>query len=203
MKKRIVWLLCVALVLCLSLPSWADESVVRFAGEAEKFVYLPEDGDLFTDFKGVMPGDVRTQTVVVTNAYAEKVDIYLQAEGASEADKAFLSALKLAVVQGERVLFDGTADESDGLSARTLLGSFEKGQSATLLVTLTVPATLDNAFMDASGDVIWTFFAEQQAVRTGDDSRLLPYAIIGGVLLSVMVGTIELQVVRRKRNRTP
>lgn len=66
MKKRIVWLLCVALVLCLSLPSWADESVVRFAGEAEKFVYLPEDGDLFTDFKGVMPGDVRTQTVVVT-----------------------------------------------------------------------------------------------------------------------------------------
>lgn len=101
------------------------------------------------------------------------------------------------------MLFDGTADESDGLSARTLLGSFEKGQSATLLVTLTVPATLDNAFMDASGDVIWTFFAEQQAVRTGDDSRLLPYAIIGGVLLSVMVGTIVLQVVRRKRNRTP
>ncbi len=201
MKKRIALLLVFLLALCLSLSVLADGSSVRFENEAEKFVFVPADTDLFTNFKGLMPGDVVTQQIVVSNNYVEKVDIYLKAEGASEKDQALLSQLGLKVMQGTTVLFDSTADKTDGLTAYKLLGSFQKGASTTLDVTLTVPHTLDNSYMDGTGDVIWTFKAEIQDVKTGDNSVLLTYGLIGGALLIVLMVSTTLLVKRRREDR--
>ena len=77
MKKISIFLaLLMAVLLCGS----ALAASVSYEGGAEKFVFVPENSDLFENFKGVMPGDVLEQKITVKNNTDKAVRIYLRAE---------------------------------------------------------------------------------------------------------------------------
>ena len=165
-------LLVMAALMCES----ALAASVRFEGGAEKFVFLPgssySDADLFENFKGVLPGDVLSQTIRVQNDSGAPVRIYLRAEPVSEEDADFLNQLHMSVSSGSKEIFDAPAGAQDGLAKNVLLGSFRQGGGTTLTVTLEVPAELGNGYMGRIGAVPWVFLAEEVSTEeipeTGD-----------------------------------
>ena len=152
--KICLGLLLMAALLCGSALAAAS---VTYEGGAEKFVFLPgssySDTDLFENFKGVLPGDVLTQTITVQNDTDAQVRIYMRAEPVKQEDVDFLNQMHMTVTSGSKEIFDAQADEQDGLAKNTLLGTFKKSGSTTLTVTLEVPIEMGNEFMGRIGTV--------------------------------------------------
>ena len=147
-----------------SATALAEASSVTYDGNAKEFVFVPQDADLFQDFKGVMPGDVLHQRIEVQNEASKNVavKIYLKAEPVSEQDRAFLQQLSMQVTfDGDAKLFDAPASEQAGLANWGCLGTFQTGAQGMLDVTLAVPLSLDSTYMDAKGTVPWTFMVEE------------------------------------------
>ena len=140
--------------------------------------------DLFGKFKGVMPGDTLKETITFKNETATSrsryVKLYIQALAHGEkkppvAETAetvatmteFLSRLSMKVWNGTELIYEASPDELDGLAEPKLLGTFRKGETATLTVELTVPLELDNDFANRLGEVDWKFAAEESASGGG------------------------------------
>lgn len=172
MKKILAGLL--TLLLCLLLCGHALASSVSFEGGAEEFVFLPgsshSDSDLFENFKGVLPGDVRTQRITVKNSTGKQVRIYMRAEPVSAADRDFLGQLKMKVESGNSAIFEAAASETAQLTGNTLLGTFKQNGSTGLTVTLTVPIEMGNEYMNRKGTVPWTFLVEEVEISTTADT---------------------------------
>lgn len=175
MKKIRRLALCALLVLgllCVGVPAAASN--VSYSGDAGQFIFAPGSDlsvtDLFTGFKGVMPGDTLTQTIAVRNNASDKVSvrIYLRALGAQEQSRDFLSRLSLSVTAGEKELFRAPAHEKAQLTDWVELGTFSGGGEVELDVNLHVPVTLDNGFMDAVGHLDWQFMVEEFPVDQPD-----------------------------------
>lgn len=207
------------LMLSLSVTAFAASPSVTYEGGAEKFVFLPgseyTDTDLFNDgFKGVMPGDTVTEQVVVQNVREGKytVRIYMKALAhdkeknipdddvlatetvASMQD--FLHQLSLTVKQGEKVLFDASPEQLDGLADWVLLGEFSKGGKTTLDVELNVPIDLGNEYANRIGEVDWVFKAEEIPVvnpKTGDDSNIALYIALCGLSAAALGAALVLK----------
>lgn len=71
MKKLHTSIMCLLFVLALTFTALAADSTVTYKGRDNGFEYGPGsvyvDTDLFDDFKDVMPGDVKAETVTITN----------------------------------------------------------------------------------------------------------------------------------------
>lgn len=128
--------------------------------------------DLFNNLKNLMPGDTRTETIVVKNTSTgyDYVKIYLRAEPASTTTTAtasgdvtmaeFLSRLTLSVYQDGQLISTAPAAEPGALSENLCLGTFYPNDTVTLALTATVPAGLGNKYAHASGDIVWIFTTE-------------------------------------------
>ena len=85
----------------MSIPSFAARGSNSICGvnytNASQFLFNPEGGDLFSNFKGVMPGDNLKQEIVIANQLAtKKVTLYLRAE-IDEQYKKFLDCIEIEV----------------------------------------------------------------------------------------------------------
>ena len=170
-NKRIIFTALLMGAIMWLLPFRAVAAgTVTYQGADKGFVFAPgsnqSPSDLFSNFKDVMPGDSLSDTVDIRNEGAGEVKIYLRALGATEESKGFLSQLNLQVEKtGGSALFDSLASEKGTLSDWVLLGTFKKGDTATLNLTLTVPLELDDAYQDAVGTIQWEFKAEEESER--------------------------------------
>ena len=183
--------------------------------------------DLFGKFKGVMPGDTLTETITFKNETATSrsryVKLYIQAlahggkKNPPVAETAetvatmteFLSRLSMKVWNGAELIYEASPDELDGLAEPKLLGTFRKGETATLTVELTVPLELDNDFANRLGEVDWKFTAEEYTsgggkptvtpgtlIQTGQlNWPIAVLAAAGGVLIAL--GWV---ILRKKRH---
>jgi len=184
--KRILNRISILLVVMMLATgaAFAAEASVTYEGGAENYVFLPgseyTETDLFDNFKGVMPGDTLEQEITVQNNNddCDRVNIYMRAvahdgEGnpisesvAKSEDLAsmndFLHQLSLTVVtEGGKTIFEGTAEELDGLAENVLIGTFEQGESTVLTAKLSVPIELGNKYANRVGEVDWVFVAEE------------------------------------------
>ena len=230
MKISFSLLTAVILVLSLGAAALAEGASVSYEGGAEQFVFLPgsdyTDTDLFDGFKGVMPGDTVTQKITVTNRLSgsDTVKLYLraQAHGAlagnplSESVAAqesvvsmtdFLSQLSMPVKQGDRVIYQASPDELDGLAQNVLLGSFASGESVELTVELKVPAELDNKYAERVGEVDWVFVAEQIPAATtakpdhpkpGETASLILWIVVAAVALMSLAAMLFVRMRQSK-----
>lgn len=155
--------LAVVLIAGAGADAMAATSQVTYEGNAQEFIFEPGSDysptDLFTDFKGVMPGDQLNQNINIKNNGAADVDveIFVKAEGAIE-DEEFLNQMNLTVTDKENSeLFNAPADKTAGLTDWVSLGTFEKGADTDLNVALDVPITMGNDFQDRIGMLNWTF----------------------------------------------
>lgn len=236
--KRLPTLLCaLALIFCLPFSVYAADSTVRFQ-DGELIAFGPgstyTDSDLFDGFKGVMPGDVRTEEITIQNsadAY-DSIKVYLRAvphdaennpiseevlaeirtdgrrdsassESAYMAD--FLSQLSMEVENGGAVIYAASPDQPDGLIENVYLGELRKGETVQLDVTLTVPLTLGNDYMDRIGEVDWVFAVEgcmdpANPPDTGDPANL--GLALSAVLLFTGGMTACLILYRRSRKKS-
>ena len=195
--------------------AFATDASITYEGGAEKYVFLPgseyTETDLFDNFKGVMPGDELEQKITVKNEQGDCdfVKIYMRAVphndeanplSASVAEtetvatmEDFLHQLALTVVKSDgTVIFEGTAEELDGLAENVLLGTFEKGDSTVLTAKLSVPIELGNEYANRVGEVDWVFVAEElnnPAPETGDTTNANPYV---GLLVAAGVAVVGL-----------
>lgn len=174
MKRFAACMLTVLALLSGSLPVAAVSSNVSYSGDAGQFIFSPGSDqsvtDLFTDFKDVMPGDTLTQTIAVRSNASDKVSvkIYLRALGAHEDSQDFLSQLSVSVAAGETELFNAPADEKAQLTDWVELGTFSGSGEVALDVTLHVPVSLDNRYMDQVGYLDWQFMVEEMEATKPD-----------------------------------
>lgn len=195
--------ICALLLTAGAAAALAGGSTVAYESSADKFVFLP-NSDLFQDFKGVMPGDTLTQPITVKNATSNgvKVRIYLRAEAVDQQYQAFLSQMKLKVVQdGSSVLFDAAADKQGGLASNVCLGTFYSGADVGIDVLLAVPVEMGNEFQDSAGKINWVFTAEELPIspddpKTGDAVNVWVY---GAVFAGSAAGLASLLLLRTAR----
>lgn len=204
MNKSISLLLVLLLVFSFAPAALAaDDTVteqnyptVNYTGKTENFVFTPgsdyTDTDLFgktevdgkilfDGFKGVMPGDVVNQKVIVKNTSGKTVKIYMRAITHDEQENPlsekvaaeetvttmqdFLSKLHMTVKHGEgetaTVLFNASPEKLDGLKENVLLGKLKSGLQTELNVELTVPMELGNEYANRIGEVDWVFTVEE------------------------------------------
>lgn len=201
--KLVALLVMTATVLCTAISAYAGGKV-SYVDEAEKFIFSPgselSPTDLFSDFKGVMPGDSITQQITVRNDASNevKVKIYMRSLGAHEDSVDFLSKLHLTVGKSGTntmaYMFDAAADQTDGLTDWVLLGTLYSGGEVNLDVTLTLPIELGNEYQDAVGYIDWEFKVEGFPVDpgdptpppTGDESSIYVYVMLACVCVVVL-----------------
>lgn len=210
MKRVFTLLAALSVVASMTVTAFAA-GTVTYDGNAKKFIFEPgseySPTDLFSDFKGVMPGDSITQKVYIKNDVSNnvKIRLYIRSLGAKEGSEDFLSKLNLRVSQnGDSNLFDAPADQSAQLTEWVYLGTFYSGAEIALNVTLDVPIELDNEFQEAAGYLDWQFKVEELPVEpddpkppyTGDTAQLTLY-----VTLAVICGAGLIYLVIFKRRR--
>ena len=166
--------------------AFAADSSIEYVNGAEKFVFVPSN-NLFDNFKGVMPGDTIEQKITVKNGSNKMVKIFLRAvANENTAMQGFLQQLSMTVKQGDKLLFDASPAELDGLAENVLLGQFAPNTGTDLEVTLKVPITLGNDYANLTGTVDWVFTVEEVIYSGGDDIVIpggdamdLPYTVEG------------------------
>ena len=174
MKRFFSLLMVVLLVVTLAAPI-AYAAQVHYMDGAEKFIFIPGTEeyptDLFSGFKGVMPGDTLTEQILIHNDVSNdvKIKVYLRSLGAQENTDAFLSQMNLTVQQQEEtILFDAPSNETAQLTDWVYLGTVYSGGKITLDVTLEVPITMGNEYQNAIGYVDWEFKIEELPVEPSD-----------------------------------
>ncbi len=211
MKKIIsmlISLLVVTAMTCsLSICAYAA-GTVTYSADSSKFIFEPGSShsptDLFTEYKGLMPGDSIRQDITVKNdsSYGVKVKLYVRSHGAHEDSVDFLSKLHLTVAKSENnemaYMFDAAADQTGGMTDWVYLGTLYSGGEVNLILNLDIPIELGNEYQDAIGYIDWEFKAEELPIdpddpkppQTGDNSNLYLYAMlasVSGIALVILI----------------
>lgn len=220
MKKVASLFITLALLMGLAVPVSAGS--VTYSDNAGEFIFAPgseySPTDLFSNFKGVMPGDHLTQNITVRNrADGEvKVKIYMRSHGAHEGSEAFLSMLHLTARVAEDntmgYMFDAAADEKAQLTDWVCLGTLYSGGEVNLEVTLDVPVEMSNEYQDAIGYLDWEFRVEEYPVdpddpkppsQTGDKAPIGPVIAVMAVSGVGIVVLIILLFKRKEKEDEP
>ncbi|MBQ7852832.1 MAG: hypothetical protein IJ342_08190 [Muribaculaceae bacterium] len=133
----LISLLVVTAMTCgLSICAYAA-GTVTYSADSSKFIFEPGSShsptDLFTEYKGLMPGDSVRQDITVKNdsSYGVKVKLYVRSHGAHEDSVDFLSKLHLTVAKSENnemaYMFDAAADQTGGMTDWVYLGTLYSG----------------------------------------------------------------------------
>ena len=186
-KTMLSLLLALVMALSLSVSAFAADPTadIVYKGK-DKLLITPKTTEFTTTdlfgggFKGVMPGDTRTETITFKNESTSRnsyVELYIKAiphDAANQPeDKAiadvekmneFLSQLTMKVTNAVdgKVIFDGSPDKKGDLANSVLLGTFYRGAEKTILkVELSVPQAMDNTYANMHGEVDWQFIARE------------------------------------------
>lgn len=214
MKKIVKILMILLLAVSFSVPVYAAEGTVTYDGNAKEFIFKPGSDysptDLFSEFKGVMPGDTLSQKISVKNDASNKVKVkvYLRSLGAHEESTEFLSQLGLRVKKSAdnemAYMFDAAANETAQLTDWVCLGTLYSGGEVNLDVLLDVPTELENQYSSQIGYLDWEFMIEEFPIedsdpkvpQTGDDSFAGIWIVAG--LCSVAIAVVL--IAKRKKN---
>lgn len=140
---------------------------VKFSGDAQKLIAVPND--FFRNFGEIMPGDVKKDTITISNTDKKEVEIlfYTGIPNQTKEQMKLLEKLSLSVSLNGKNLYKGNLKASS-LGTPVSLGKFGTNVKGTLEFSISAPADLKNtdALRDAS--VNWTFAIkerEQQNIK--------------------------------------
>jgi len=231
MKKVFSLLLALMLVMSLAVPAAAAETggILTFFREGKNNTFSCKPGvqtatDLFDDgFKNVMPGDKITGYVYIKGNFKtfneDSLKVWMRAMTHSATDNKpvhtgitdvdhmndFLSLLTLRVYNESKdgvKIFEGKANELDGLRENVYLGSFRKNGAILLRVELDVPITMGNEFKNDIGEVDWVFTVEAYDDPSYDNPKTGDYIMMAVAVMSVSAAAlIVILAVKRKKKK--
>lgn len=149
---------------------------VEFENALLPFFKDSENPDLFTEMKGLMPGDSVTQTITVgtKNTGSDTVRLFLRTEKENEdyvrLTENYPDWVTFTVKQGDKVL--ATGDLKDGVK----LGEFRGDGKTELTVQLDIDINAGNDLQGLVASVDWVFTAEVEPYVYEVDDDLLPKA---------------------------
>ena len=227
--------LLMALVLALSLGVTAFAQSTQSAADivftGKKLVVTAKTTDhtttdLFGNFKGMMPGDTRTEKITFKNESStpntDYVKLYIVAKPHTDENQPvdthitqtvdkmneFLAKFTMTVKQNGKEIFNAKPNKEDTFAPDGyLLGTFKKGEGTTLEVALTLPIETDNEFANLEGEVDWTFLAVEFTRTPGKPPTVTPGSpktgdetnlFLYAGLCAVSLGMITVLVLNRK-----
>lgn len=155
----------------------ACDTITKVTVNKDSRIVINEgDADLFANFKNLLPGCARTQSIKVNNQRGKNVNLYLKAEKVSEKSQSeemkkktqrFLEKYAfIQVKEGKKVLYQGavsgkTKGTGQPMTKGISLGSFPNGVKKELTVKLWVDTEMDNAYQNLAGKIDWVFYGEE------------------------------------------
>lgn len=189
-------------------------TTVKFNNPTLGFSFDVNNGDLFANFKNLVPGDSRSQVITVTNNWNKETEIFLNADyiEQSKADektyKLVEKLLRESTIitvsdsQGNVIYsgyvygnYDVESVGDNSMKYPISLGKFKAGQTKNLYVSLSLSKDMDNEYKNLLGLIKWVFSAEGSESDmyipvTGDENNTTVYAcitIISAVILVVLL----------------
>lgn len=203
-RKLIKGLVCgfvaIAASLAFAVPAYGSGAYqVVYDGDSERLVSA--DDDFFSHFDVMMPGDVLSGTVDISNDGDSTQDAYfytrpLDAANRAEADDLLNKiVLTISSENSGKLIYEGEL-RADDLSHAVHLGTFAPGDEDVLSFRLQVPAELGNEYAMAENAVNWVFATQEVTSgeesgskagslrQTGDDTATVALAATSGILLA-------------------
>lgn len=166
---------------------------VCFNEPDEGFTFDVNNGDLFSNFKNLIPGESRSQIIEVSNIWENPVEIFLWAEfvlqeQATEETRELINKLvyeytKITITDEDGALiYDGTvwgnldidSESTNSMKYPYSLGVFSSHQTKRLNVSLYLDPKMDNECQELLGLVKWVFSAQGADVSTPSQETTTP-----------------------------
>jgi len=166
-------------------PAAPPETVTSVTFAEGEFAFSPVNTDLFANFKQLLPGEVRSQRIEVSNTSGQPVEIFLRAEEMQQvSDNPETLALINKLLREHAVIIvtdeDGTViykgpvwgePHRDGAKPNTMrydisLGLFAPGKVKRLNVQLSLDPNLGDEYQNLLGRIQWVWSARGDSPET-------------------------------------
>lgn len=158
-------------------------TTVDFNNPDDGFSFDVNGGDLFADFKNLVPGESRSQVVEITNNWNEAAEIFFWADFIDQTqatdetreliDKLLREYATIVITADDgTVIYEGAvwgspdvdSEGTDSMKYPYSLGTFGSGETKSLNISLYLDPQMDNEYRELLGLIKWVFSAE------GDES---------------------------------
>jgi len=193
-KALIILFLGIIIYSCIKIsPSFSSDAVLYYNGNTKEFTYFNLDKkDVFDDFKDMIPGDVRSQTLTVRAGDIKPgTSLYLKLH--SDINKEVLKYINISVYENDKLL----SSNEDMIKVY----NFTKDDVFTMKVVVEVPTSVGNEVEDLVAHLKWSFMIEEdgnieEVPRTYDGFNMLLY--IGMIIVSLVM--IIISIIKIKDN---
>lgn len=154
-------------------------TTVDFNSPDAGFSFDVNGGDLFADFKNLVPGESRSQVVEITNQWNRETEIFLRADfveqiQATDENRELINRLlhdyAVVVITDDEgtVIYNGPvwgnpdvdSYGTDSMKYPYSLGTFTEGQTKKLHISLSLDPQADNQYKELLGLIKWVFSAQ-------------------------------------------
>lgn len=214
--KRIVSAIITAVcTICISVSSYAADNSFLTLDYTNSKKLITSSDDLFSNFETLMPGDIVSDTLSITNSNNNTIELFFKSIPISpdeyylSEDCDLLNKINLKIDFKNKIIYEGPLVGTE-LSKIISLGKFKPGESGDFKFTLTVPCELTNEFNMTATRVKWYFAVnedELQSIKTNADtnnttssSDLSPHTglLVSGVGLG---GIVAVMIIKGRRNK--
>lgn len=172
MKHKIYILLLLLIIIYSSYnigSSYSSNNTLIFDGNTNEFTYYNLDSeDLFNEFKDLVPGDIKTQTINIKGINIKNnSNLYLELN--TDINEEVLKYINVTVYKDDI--------ELNKYNDAIKIANFKENESFTIKIKVEVPIEVDNAIEDLETSLKWTFLIEdngkiEEVPFTYDNSNL-------------------------------
>lgn len=186
---------------------------VTFESPQEKFTFTTGNDDILCAWEDLIPGESRSQFVIVQNKYSAKVPISIRAEqnylAPSPEEQALVDHMLEEYVLinivdetgatvyrgplGGRLDAQGEESMKDYIS----LGEFQPQQARRLYVSIHVSPLVDKRYSNLMGKITWLFQASgaesEYPPKTGDTFNMTLYALLMVFAIVIFIVSVVMQ----------
>ena len=161
------------LLLSMNTIVFAEDFNVSYEGDAEKFIFLNGSSNIFDNFKDVAPGEIRTQTITLTNNDSERMRFFMKTTATEELGDAG-AVFIITITRDDEELYNGTIQglkemSSGAMEDSLMLADLSKGETADVVMSLEVDETLPSnaGYENAETDIQFIFSVDNPPANEG------------------------------------